>query len=89
MKTFKDILDEHLAKNNETWEDVEHIVIDGNDLVRPSENDSGSLFTMFVENIAFTMWTSKFVYFPVEHYHNCDILSIPRNPDNEKRLISF
>jgi len=67
MKTFKDVLIEHLAKNNEIWNDVEYIShpeLDFNQILDMNMNDL--LRSSDINLSKFILWTKYHIYFIID-----------------------
>lgn len=69
-----------LAKHGELWRDIIALTPRELDLHKEHENEFGKL----PENVlAFTAWSERRVYFPVEYDGIWAVASVPRNPTVE------
>lgn len=93
MTTWRELLTAKLRANNETWEDVEHVVLsvthswecDGNYGSDPcscvaSLDNTVEPESGGVTGCPFTLWTKNFVYFPARYDGAEWVASVPRNP---------
>jgi hypothetical protein len=69
MKTMKESFDEELKANDETWDDIESNTMTEEDMM---END-----------VTFTVWTKKSVYFPCIYDGFRWIGRVSRHPDGK------
>lgn len=79
IATWKELLDEALAQNGETWADVEFNTM--------TEEDMNKLFDsghrQGAQGCPFTIWTNKSVYFPVEYDGSESVGRVSRHPDGK------
>ena len=78
MENWKTMLDEALKENGEAWADVEANTMTEADMAK--EFDSGYGGT---EGCAFTVWTTRSVYFPICYDGAESVGRAARNPDGK------
>ena len=73
--TWRKLITKAFRFSGETWKDVVSTTLTPEDLDTPFNSGYGQ-----VEGCAFTMWTSKYVYFPVQYDGSESVSYVPRNP---------
>ena len=75
---WKEMLEERMAANGETWDDVEANTMTEQEMVREFDYGYG-----VVEGAPFTLWTKNHVYFPLCYNGTEWVGSVSRNPDGK------
>lgn len=75
MTTWKKMLTEAMASNDECWDDVA-----GHTPLGMNFDEEFDAAWGYAEGQAFTLWTEQRVYFPVEYDGSEWVESVPRNP---------
>jgi hypothetical protein len=72
---WRKLITEEMRRQNDTWDDVEATTLTDETLDQLFDDGYGS------ENgVAFTLWTTRRVYFPVMYDGAEWVASVPRNP---------
>ena len=77
--TWKELIELSLKQHNESWSDVAHSTLTEDELNRRFDCSFGG-----TEEVAFTLWTTNRVYFPVQYDGSEWCESVPRNPCDDK-----
>ena len=84
MNTLHDKVVEALSLNNETWEDVDDIVVKGPEHLQDVQLFQQPFsFNSEYDRVSFTVWTANFVYFPALYDGHEWVAYVPRNPNGE------
>lgn len=78
MANWKTRLDKALQKNGETWADVEHNTMSDADMAKEFDADYGP-----INGCAFTVWTTRSVYFPLSYDGLESVGRVSRHPDGK------
>jgi hypothetical protein len=78
MATWRKLLAEVLAQNDESWSDIEATTLSDQQLDREFDAGYGGS-----EGDPFTVWTAKRVYFPAVYDGAEWVAFVSRHPDNK------
>lgn len=76
MATWKQLIEIEMAYNGDDWKNVEDCTLTEKGLTKVFDENYGS-----VEGEEFTVWTSKWVYFPAVYDGKEWCASVARNPN--------
>ncbi len=78
MTSWRELIQQEMILEDESWEDVEHCTLQNGELDRDFDSSYGQ-----PEGTPFTLWTRNRVYFPLNYDGEESVGSVPRNPCNE------
>jgi hypothetical protein len=76
MTNWKELIEEEMKVQEETFEDVVESTLTDEDLIKSFDSGYGG-----TEGIPFTLWTTNRVYFPICYDGAEWVESVSRNPD--------
>lgn len=76
--TWRKEIEFALSLNGEKWSDIVHITLNKEDLDINFNSGYGTTYGK-----PFAMWTTNYVYFPVQYDGSEWVESVKRNPDNK------
>lgn len=78
MENWKTLLDETLKENGDSWDNIEANTMTEVDMAKKFDSGYGG-----INGCPFTMWTKRYVYFPICYGGAEWVGSVSRHPDGK------